>query len=264
MLRQFDGVLDGQKAADSVLARIGLNINIVSHQVNQPAMPDYSVKRYSKYKDEELIRRLSEYAQAAGKSYVSGQSFSEATGIAEATITNHFGTWKAFCERAGVAPRYDRAAGKDQLFENLDRVWRVLGCQPRAKEMKQPLSPISISRYQKTFGKPWYDICLEFLSWKSGASIHEIEREAKASSGSKNYTPVHATRREVSLSLRYQVLRRDDFRCVKCGRSPATDRGVQLHVDHIRSWANGGETMLANLQSLCSECNLGKSDKHDG
>lgn len=227
-------------------------------------MPDYSVKRYSEYSDEELIGRLREYARAAGKSYVSGRSFSEATGIAEATVTNHFGTWKEFCERAGLAPRYERIADKGRLFENLDRVWQVLDRQPRAKEIKQPLSPISISRYQKAFGKPWYDICLEFLSWKSGAPIQEIEREARASSRGVTSSPARTTRREVSLSLRYEVLKRDGFRCVKDGRSPATDRGVQLHVDHIRSWANGGETMLENLQTLCSECNLGKSNKHDG
>ncbi|MCW5775769.1 MAG: HNH endonuclease [Phycisphaeraceae bacterium] len=31
-----------------------------------------------------------------------------------------------------------------------------------------------------------------------------------------------------------------------------------LHVDHILAWSNGGETVLANLQTLCDRCNLGK------
>ncbi|WP_343324290.1 HNH endonuclease signature motif containing protein [Streptococcus sp. Marseille-P8640] len=35
---------------------------------------------------------------------------------------------------------------------------------------------------------------------------------------------------------------------------------VVLHVDHIIPWSKGGETVLGNLQTLCSKCNLGKSD----
>ena len=50
------------------------------------------------------------------------------------------------------------------------------------------------------------------------------------------------------------------LKCKKCGRSPATDPSIILHVDHIKAWANGGETVLENLQTLCSMCNIGKSD----
>ena len=142
-------------------------------------MVDYSIKRYNQYSDLELIERLRALAQALGRTFVSSRAFSEATGIAEATITNHFGTWKAFCQAAGLSPRYHRAVSRDALFENLEQVWQTLGRQPRAKEMKQPLSPISISQYQRVFQKTWYEICLEFLSWKSGASVAEIERETQ-------------------------------------------------------------------------------------
>ena len=68
------------------------------------------------------------------------------------------------------------------------------------------------------------------------------------------------TSRNVSDKLRYQVLKRDHFRCCICGASPAKDPTVELHVDHIVPWSKGGETVLDNLQALCSRCNLGKSD----
>jgi len=55
-------------------------------------------------------------------------------------------------------------------------------------------------------------------------------------------------------------MRRDNFKCKKCGRSPATDPKVILHVDHKKAWTNGGETVLENLETLCSKCNIGKSD----
>lgn len=225
---------------------------------------DYSIKRYNKYSDEEFIERLREFAQAKGQSFVSASSFTKATGISESTIANHFDTWRRFCEKAGLSPRYERKVDKIRLFENLDRVWQNLGRQPRAKEMKQPTSPISMTQYNKVFGKNWYDICVEFISWKSGTSVKEIEQETLVRETITPSAFVRKTRREVSLSLRYEVLKRDGFRCVRCGRSPATDQNVQLHIDHVRPWSNGGETILHNLQTLCSECNLGKADKHDG
>lgn len=224
-------------------------------------MTDYSIKRFSKYTDAELIASLQDFAKRMGQSFVSGRAFSEATGILETTITNHFGTWHAFCAKAGLAPRYQRAVSRADLFENLDRVWQALGRQPRAKEMKQPLSPISVSGYSKEFQSSWYHICLEFLAFKSGASVSEIQRESRPSPAT---VPSRTTHRGISLSLRYTVLKRDNFRCLKCGRSPASNTGVVLHIDHNRAWANGGETVLGNLQTLCSDCNLGKSNRRDG
>jgi 5-methylcytosine-specific restriction endonuclease McrA len=66
--------------------------------------------------------------------------------------------------------------------------------------------------------------------------------------------------RDPSLRLRFKVLQRDRFSCRVCGASPAKRAGVELHVDHIRPWSTGGETVLENLQTLCSTCNLGKSN----
>ena len=68
-------------------------------------------------------------------------------------------------------------------------------------------------------------------------------------------------RAKVTPSLRYDVLKRDGFRCCYCGRSQAD--GVKLHVDHIIPVAKGGRTELSNLQTLCAECNMGKRDKYD-
>ena len=66
-------------------------------------------------------------------------------------------------------------------------------------------------------------------------------------------------RRLMSDSLRYDVLRRDGFRCQICG---ATQKdGVRLHVDHIYPVSKGGRTEMSNLRTLCERCNMGKRDK---
>ncbi|WP_162909393.1 HNH endonuclease [Aggregatilinea lenta] len=64
------------------------------------------------------------------------------------------------------------------------------------------------------------------------------------------------------VSLRWQVFQRDGWKCVACGRSSKTD-GVILHLDHIVPRSKGGQDSLDNFQTLCSLCNLGKSDRDD-
>lgn len=68
------------------------------------------------------------------------------------------------------------------------------------------------------------------------------------------------TSRAPDLRLRFKVLQRDHFTCCSCGRSPATNLGLVLHIDHIKAWSKGGETIIENLQTLCLECNQGKTD----
>jgi len=69
-------------------------------------------------------------------------------------------------------------------------------------------------------------------------------------------------RGEISDSLRYDILNRDDFKCVICGAS--SREGVRLHVDHIIPVSKGGKSVPNNLRTLCERCNVGKSDKLEG
>ena len=66
-------------------------------------------------------------------------------------------------------------------------------------------------------------------------------------------------RGEVSDSLRYDILKRDNFSCVICGAS--AHQGVRLHVDHIIPISKGGKSTHDNLRTLCERCNIGKSNK---
>lgn len=66
-------------------------------------------------------------------------------------------------------------------------------------------------------------------------------------------------RNKATPSLRYEVMRRDGFRCCLCGRSASN--GVELEVDHILPVSKGGCTTFDNLQTLCRECNRGKGAK---
>lgn len=60
----------------------------------------------------------------------------------------------------------------------------------------------------------------------------------------------------VSKRLRFEVLRRDNFRCVYCGATPAES---ELHLDHVVPRALGGQDTPENLAASCADCNAGKS-----
>ena len=62
------------------------------------------------------------------------------------------------------------------------------------------------------------------------------------------------------IRLRFNILKRDGFRCHYCGRSPHKDPDVVLHVDHIKPLSKGGSWDDSNLITSCKECNVGKKD----
>jgi len=67
-------------------------------------------------------------------------------------------------------------------------------------------------------------------------------------------------RRHIPLGLRYKILARDNHICQSCG-AKASD-GIQLHIDHIKPVSRGGTNDFENLQTLCRDCNLGKSNNY--
>lgn len=62
-------------------------------------------------------------------------------------------------------------------------------------------------------------------------------------------------------AARYAAIRLSRGSCCACGASPKT--GAALHVDHIKPKSLYPELALtiSNLQVLCQDCNLGKSNR---
>ena len=67
------------------------------------------------------------------------------------------------------------------------------------------------------------------------------------------------TKREgISSRTRFEVFKRDGFKCQYCGRAAPS---VALVVDHVEPVSSGGKNNRDNLISACVDCNAGKSDK---
>lgn len=62
----------------------------------------------------------------------------------------------------------------------------------------------------------------------------------------------------MKLKTRFEILKRDGFRCRYCG---ADQTKSLLQVDHVHPKAKGGGNHESNLVTACFECNQGKKDR---
>jgi len=70
-------------------------------------------------------------------------------------------------------------------------------------------------------------------------------------------TPPH-TREPISKKLRFEVFKRDSFRCQYCG---AAAPEAVLVIDHVTPVVNGGKSDILNLITSCDPCNAGKGKR---
>ncbi|MCK4670606.1 MAG: HNH endonuclease [Nanoarchaeota archaeon] len=230
--------------------------------------------RIDKISKDKIISELEKVAKKNNFIVFGKREFNEYSEISAGTVIRKFGTWrkaisflKDYLKNKGheLSARKtppNRIYSDKELFDEMERIWKQLGHRPSKIEWTASKPKISFGCYKHRFGG-WTNTCLKFIEYKMGheviiddipkkESVKEIQPELKIKKEDK---------RDIPLKLRLSVLNRDNFRCVFCGRSPATSVGVILHIDHIHPFAKGGKTTLNNLQTLCSKCNIGKSDR---
>ena len=185
-----------------------------------------------------------------------------------------FGTWNGALEAADLKPIMPKGQGNNrkiteyQCFEEIERIWVELGRQPTTTDIKKGVSKFSLHAYERRFGS-WRKALEFFVAYMNGEREVEQPTENEVDVQEKSIQPqaenkdkiVHKTKRDIPLRTRFLVMKRDDFKCCMCGRSPATTHGLEIQVDHIIPWAKGGESIMENLYTLCRDCNEGKGDQ---
>jgi hypothetical protein len=203
-------------------------------------------------KDSDLIADLQRIAANLGTSHVPQDAYRNLGAYSSTVMKKRFGSWIKALSAAGLLTQHRPNLTTEELFDNIIAVWTALGRQPRKREMIKPLSKFTADPYVTRFGG-WLSAMKAFVEYANADSRIVLDNYPK-----QRVSPRGP--RDPSLRLRFRVMLRDNFRCCSCGRSPATHFGVVLHVDHVDPWAKDGPTTYENLQTLCSDCNLGKSD----
>jgi len=212
---------------------------------------DLNAKRI-RITDDQILSSVKEYAKSVNFRYFSTTEYDKwvAKTVHSSTIIERFGSWKKVLLLLGIEGGREHYT-PEQLVENLESVWRQLGFPPGKRQIGKYGQKISESPYKQIWGS--VRKACECL-----AAFHEgkLSRE-KLFKG----TTLGCARRTIPLNVRWMVLKRDNYKCVKCGKAPSVNHEVELEVDHIKPIAKGGANNIENLQTLCKDCNQGKKDK---
>ena len=196
----------------------------------------------------QLLADLRRVAKALGKKTVSAQLHRRKGRFSAEVIRRRFETWNNALAKAGLEISRQVNISNRTLFDNLARVRKELGRPPALSDMVKPRSKFSSRVYADRFGG-WSRALEAFDAWvETGRMPPEPVRRVRDPD-------------RVGAALRWAVLKRDHHKCVVCGRSPAKDPSVELHIDHMVPRSGGGRTRLENLRTLCAECNRGKADR---
>lgn len=204
--------------------------------------------------DSELLddlKSVNDQLSAQGKK-ITFRKYNELGRFSSQTLSVRFGSWNDALNRAGISATDVKNIPLLDLFNNLEYVWRTKGKQPTTRDMKSSLSKFTDSAYISRFGS-WRQSLEAFIEYID--SDEELDEK-----GITIVNPANQSPRSINLRLRFKVLARDSFTCQTCGASPAKRDNVELHVDHVVPWSKGGLTEESNLQTKCSNCNLGKSN----
>jgi hypothetical protein len=199
-----------------------------------------------------MIKELQNVSAKIGTESLTVDLFNEHAEMSGDCVRRRFGSWGAALKAAGIAiAKSQRRHSEDDYFENLLAVWTHYGRQPKYVEMDEPPSSITPGAYEAKWGT-WRKALLAFIEKVNSDTREESSPATNVEDSppppTDNRPAVENSKREdrhqIRLGLRYDVLRRDRFRCVACGAS--------------------GKTVTTNLRTLCESCNLGKSSKLEG
>lgn len=68
----------------------------------------------------------------------------------------------------------------------------------------------------------------------------------------------HMARKCIGKKMRFEIMKRDGFACIYCGRKPPE---VSLEIDHVVAIATNGAHHPSNMVTACCDCNRGKGKR---
>lgn len=219
------------------------------------------LKRNAGIPEDELFEDLKLVAKKLGKTSLTMDEYEKNGKFKRGVFKRKFGSWNNALIKVDleIRKRGNNTITDEELFKNLASAWEQIGRQPSQSNLDSKISKFHSGAYKKRFGT-FNNALVVFSKWS------EAENTTSAQISHEPTILERKTKRDPSLRLRYLVMKRDCFRCQAewhkkdFPKSPSENASVHLEVDHKIPWSRGGETILENLRTLCSECNKAKSD----
>jgi 5-methylcytosine-specific restriction protein A len=205
----------------------------------------YEIDFLGAYDADSVIAELKRISSVIGRPTVTSGDIRKVGRVSYETVLHRFGSMRAANEAGGLVPSAIRYWSDEELLDAVLSLWdttlREEGRRPRSADAKKYGMPVHSQTVATRFGT-WNKA---LLAANELADRRWKTRPAKAP----------GERGSLSVRTRYQVFKRDLYRCRICAKT-----GVELEVDHIVPVARGGSDDMENLQTLCVPCNRGKRD----
>ena len=216
---------------------------------------EFKLTRKEPITDEAIINEIKSVMNKLGKTKITMVEFDRNASISSSTVLKRIG-WNKALQIAGAEINNEKYS-EEELLSNIKDAWLKKGSQPSSRDMNNiSLSHISLTTYCRHYGT-WYNALEEFIKF---ISENKEERTTVDNSEYNSKKSIkHKTKRDPSDRLKVQVLMRDGNKCKICG-AECSGGLHNIHFDHIIPWSKGGETILENLQVLCSACNEAKGN----
>ncbi len=219
------------------------------------------IDRLADYSDESILNELRRVAKSLGKNTLVAGDLKSAR-LSYALLKKRFGGLHKALKLAGLdSPEFHRNVPDEDLLRELERVWDSVlekeGRRPTKEDLAKCGAMYSYGPYYRRW-RSWVKACEALLEWSDRRSQSNGQQSSAVSSNPDNHPKRY--KRPIPLRLRYEILKRDEFKCKICGRSPANTSGLALQVDHVTAESKDGPTTPENLRTLCNECNLGRGN----
>lgn len=114
--------------------------------------------------DEEVINDLKQVAAVCGKGTITREEYSSFGKFSSSTLERNYGSWNATLKLAGMELNLNRNFTNEEMFEDIEKVWIMLGRQPTTTDIKKGISKYSLQSYARRFGG-WRDALQAFVNY---------------------------------------------------------------------------------------------------
>ena len=164
----------------------------------------------------DVIAELHRIANIIGKDSVTIVDFENHSKLCSVNALNsRFGTWEQILALAGMESK-NRKKTDEELFEEIERIWILLGRQPTYTDMRKGISKFSPRTFEKHFGT-WRGALEAFIKYINNETdepniVEEVITTIPNVTTSKEAPKEHTTTRNINLRLRFLVMKRDNFK----------------------------------------------------
>jgi len=224
--------------------------------------------------DSELLDSLRKFAEINNNEYfttISYDSWRDKIATSN-TIVDRFGSWNKALIKIGIEGGREREYSTKELIDNLMLIWQVLKYPPGKRQLTNYGRKISERPYIRNWGSV-KNACEQIALYKKGDISEDELYKIKNENDGIPEVEMEDTRKiqkassqnDINPKLRSEILRRDNYKCVFCGRSSSV---AILQVDHIIPRSLIKRLCLSeklnkekfNLCTACDKCNVAKKD----